>query len=81
MPYWIVKSRFAVLVPDDEMVEKEEILTPNAGISYDLDGRIRLKTHYARVRADEHRRFITEDRIEEEEDNFSVYSAAVSVFF
>ena len=79
--YWIAKSRLSVLAPDDEMVEKEEILTPNAGVSYDLDERIRLKVHYARVKADEHRRFITEDRIEVEEDNFSVYSAAVSVFF
>jgi hypothetical protein len=86
--YWFVKADVALLVadvsllnPGESETEKEDVSVPNAGISYNLTDGIRLKGHYARVRTSEYRRFTSQNRIEEEEDNFSVYSAAISVVF
>jgi hypothetical protein len=90
--YWVTKAYFAVLATENGKIEDEEILVPNAGISYNLNDRIRLKGQYARVTSDDvyarvtsddvlH--LISEDRIEikKDKEKFGVYAIAVSVFF
>lgn len=79
--YWVTKAHFALLAPENGIIEDEEILVPNAGISYNLNDRIRLKGQYARVTSDDVLHFISEDRIVKDEEKFNVYAIAVSVFF
>lgn len=79
--YWLVKARFDLLAPDDEFIDDEKIITPNVGVSFDLDERIRFKAQYAHVRLDDHERYLARDEVKKDRDIFNVYAAAVSVFF
>ena len=79
--YWFVDVHIALLAPGDEETEDEDIHTTNIGVSYNLNDRIRLKGQFARVKSDEEHRIIYQNEVRKEEDNFSVYGVAVSVFF
>jgi hypothetical protein len=79
--YWAIDLRIAALAPDEGVIEKENILTPGFGASYQLGDNIRLKAQYARVKDEDNLRFLTENRVEKERDNFSVYTVAISAFF
>ncbi|UCE19801.1 MAG: hypothetical protein JSV84_05530 [Gemmatimonadota bacterium] len=79
--YWVVDVHSALLATGDEKVEDEAIQTLNIGASYDLNDRIRFKGQFARVKADEELHLLSHDDVIKEEDKFSVYAVAVSVFF
>jgi hypothetical protein len=79
--YWIMEAHQAFLSPDNEKIEDGNILTPNIGVSLNIHERIRLKGQFARVKNNEEYHFITQDEVRKEEENFSVYAVAVSVFF
>jgi hypothetical protein len=77
------QSVFCSIGNGNGKIEDEEILVPNAGISYNLNDRIRLKGQYARVTSDDVLHLISEDRIKikKDKEKFGVYAIAVSVFF
>ena len=79
--YWVIKSHVALLAPGNEFEEDEETLVPNIGASYDLSDRMRLKGQFARVKSNDFIHLISQDTLIKEEDNFSVYAIAVSIFF
>jgi hypothetical protein len=79
--YWDMEARTDLLAPGDKIKETENIRVSSVGVSFDLNDSIRLKAHYARVKNDELRRFISQDRVEKERDNFKVYAAAISIIF
>jgi hypothetical protein len=79
--YWITKSKITILYLDGDYGLEEEILVPNFGITYNLTDRIRMKAQYARVKTNDTLREAPPSMLTKKEDNFSVYSLAVSVFF
>lgn len=81
--YWLTKAYFEVSVAENGIIQDEEILVPTAGISYNLNERIRLKGQYARATSDDVLHLISEDltQIEKDKETFSLYAIAVSVFF
>lgn len=79
--YWITQSKITILFINEDYEEEEEILVPNFGVAYNLSDRIRMKAQYARVSSDDTIRKTLPDAVTKQEDNFSVYSVAVSVFF
>ena len=79
--YWITESHITILYTDEDFDEDEEILVPNFGIAYNLTDRIRMKAQYARVRSDDIIREGRPNIVTKDDDNFSVYAIAISVFF
>jgi hypothetical protein len=79
--YWITQSKITILFTDEDYKEEEEILVPNFGVAYNFTDRIRMKAQYARVRSDDTIRKSPPHMVDKQEDNFSVYAVAVSVFF
>ena len=79
--YWYMDLHRAFLSPGNEETEDANIFTPNVGVSYNVNDRIRLKGHYARVKSNEDLHQITQSVLRKKEDNFSVYAVAASVIF
>lgn len=79
--YWITQSKITILFTNEDYEEEEEILVPNFGVTYNLSDRIRTKAQYARVRSDDMIKEGLPSITTKDEDNFSVYAIAVSVFF
>jgi hypothetical protein len=79
--YWITQSKVNILFTDENYEEKEEILVPNFGVAYNLTDRIRMKAQYARVRSDDMIKEGLPSMTTKDEDNFSVYAVAISIFF
>lgn len=79
--YWYMDLHRAFLFPDNGEVVDATIFTPNVGVSYNVNDRLRLKGHYARVKENEDLRLISQGEVTKKEDNFSVYAVAASVFF
>lgn len=79
--YWATISDFLLDAPQHYLMEKEEILVSNFGLSYDLINRIRLKAQYARVTLTDREQFFPATTLTEKEGKFNVYSLAISVFF
>jgi len=68
--YWFLDSHAALpALPNKRKVEDDDVEVATIGASYDLMDRIRFKAQFARVRLDD------------AEDNFSVYTLAVSIFY
>ncbi len=79
--YWVIKSRIELLFLQNGFIDDEEVVVPNAGISYNLNDRIHLKGQFARVR-DHDIEFDSSGVLNSDtKDNFSVYALAVSIFF
>lgn len=79
--YWITESNVKIRYLDGDYKEEEEILVPNFGVAYNLSDRIRMKAQYARVKSDDTIRETNPNMVTKQDDNFSVYSVAISVFF
>jgi hypothetical protein len=79
--YWITQSKINILFTNENYEEEEEILVPNFGVAYNLTDRIRMKAQYARVRSDDMIKEGLPRMTTKDEDNFSVYAVAISVFF
>ena len=74
-------SRFAYIIPDGGEIEDEVIHVPNFGAAFQLNDQLRFKAQFARVRADEEHRVPGLEGVRRQQDNFSIYSLAVSTFF
>jgi hypothetical protein len=79
--YWFTDAHAKVLAPNQKVIRDNDIFVPTAGISYDLNDRIRLKGQLARVTSHETLQFISKDFVEERRDEFNIGTIAVSVFF
>ena len=79
--YWITQSKVNIPFTNENYEEEEEILVPNFGVAYNLTDRIRMKAQYARVRSDDMIKEGLPSVTSKDEDNFSVYAVAISVFF
>lgn len=79
--YWVMDVHETVLAIEEKKAVDEDVFTFNLGVFYDLNDRIRLKGQFARVKSDEIHNLISLDEIRTENDNFSVFALAVSVFF
>ena len=79
--YWYMEM--SINSKYDEITENdhEGIVTPNLGLTYNINDRIRLKAQYARVMSDEKRNFGLLEQVNKQKDDFSVTALAVSVFF
>lgn len=79
--YWFTNAQITVLIPGDEKMEDEDIIVSTAGISYDLNDRIRLKGQFARVYDNDKKQAVAKRFFENRQDKFSIGSVAVSIFF
>jgi len=79
--YWIMELHEAFLSPSNKQITDAEIYTPNIGLTYNINDRLRLKGHYARVKQNEENQSVSQNKMIKKEDNFSVYAVAVSVYF
>jgi hypothetical protein len=79
--YWVTDEHSTLLAPGEERKEDEDIKVSTIGASYNLMDRVSLKVQFARVIGDEKRLLITQGIVRTEQDNFSVFALAVSVFF
>jgi hypothetical protein len=79
--YWFTNAQVTVLIPGDEKMEDEDIIVSTAGISYDLNDRIRLKGQFARVRDYDKIKSVSQNSLKKQQDKFNVWAIAVSVFF
>ena len=79
--YWVTDVKVTVLIPGDERTDDEDIVVSTAGVSYDLNDRIRLKSQFARVRDYDKINLVMQSVLEKQQDKFNIWSIAVSVFF
>ena len=79
--YWTIKSRAEYLVPENGFINTEEITVPNAGISFNLYDRIRIKGQFAHVSDEYIERDGSGNSRLEKKVSFNIYALAVSVFF
>ncbi len=80
--YWFLDSHTAILaLPGDSIEEDEDIKTTTFGASYNMMDRVRFKAQFARVKLDHESQLLPAGVVTRVEDDFSVFSLAVSVFF
>jgi hypothetical protein len=79
--FWFMEIQVDKFYGDARDREHEDIITPNIGITFNINDRIRLKGHYARVMANEKHNWGNQDAVSREKDDFSVSALAVSIFF
>jgi hypothetical protein len=79
--YWFTDAHAKLLALKDKEIRDDDIFVSTAGISYDLNDRIRLKGQFARVTAKETLQVISKDLVEKSQDKFNILAIAASVFF
>ncbi len=79
--YWVMDEHLTVLTANPEVKEDGDSRVYSLGTSYSLIDRISLKTQFSKVIKKEENYLITQGETKMEEDNFSVFGLAVSVFF
>ncbi len=80
--YWFIDSHAVIpTLPNERKEEDDDVKVATIGASYNMMDRVTLKAQFARVKLDDELQLLPEGVFTRSEDDFSVFSLAVSVFF